>query len=138
MTGSDDTVDAYVSASLRPYLLAALIGGEDAEYRDWYIFEDEDPGYTGPWGQHVWHPTPGGDDYYYGIFVDSMPDLDFENPAVNDEVRRITAYWLEEMGVDGFRIDVAPGRYTPVEMAGLYWHFVDIVWIFLFPLLYLV
>lgn len=27
--------------------------------------------------------------------------------------------------------------YTPVELAGLYWHFVDIVWIFLFPLLYL-
>lgn len=27
--------------------------------------------------------------------------------------------------------------YTPVEMFGLYWHFVDIVWIFLFPLLYL-
>lgn len=31
-----------------------------------------------------------------------------------------------------------PQWYTPVEMAGLYWHFVDIVWIFLFPLLYLV
>ncbi len=35
------------------------------------------------------------------------------------------------------------GRYdaeynAPVEVAGLYWHFVDIVWIFLFPLLYLV
>jgi len=28
--------------------------------------------------------------------------------------------------------------YTPVEMIGLYWHFVDIIWIFLFPLLYLV
>jgi cytochrome c oxidase subunit III len=28
--------------------------------------------------------------------------------------------------------------YTPVEIAGLYWHFVDIVWIFLFPLFYLV
>jgi len=27
--------------------------------------------------------------------------------------------------------------YTPVEMSGLYWHFVDLVWIFLFPLLYL-
>jgi len=27
--------------------------------------------------------------------------------------------------------------FTPVEMVGLYWHFVDIVWIFLFPLLYL-
>lgn len=30
------------------------------------------------------------------------------------------------------------GRYTPLEVAGLYWHFVDIVWVFLFPLLYLV
>jgi cytochrome c oxidase subunit 3 len=30
-----------------------------------------------------------------------------------------------------------PDYYTPVEMFGLYWHFVDIVWIFLFPLLYL-
>jgi len=32
----------------------------------------------------------------------------------------------------------SPAWYTPVEMSGLYWHFVDIVWIFLFPLLYLV
>ena len=28
--------------------------------------------------------------------------------------------------------------YTPIENAGLYWHFVDIVWIYLFPLLYLI
>ena len=32
----------------------------------------------------------------------------------------------------------SPAYYTPVEMSGLYWHFVDIVWIFLFPLLYLI
>ena len=31
-----------------------------------------------------------------------------------------------------------PEYYTPVEVTGLYWHFVDIVWIFLFPLLYLI
>jgi cytochrome c oxidase subunit 3 len=31
-----------------------------------------------------------------------------------------------------------PEYYTPVEVFGLYWHFVDIVWIFLFPLLYLI
>ena len=30
------------------------------------------------------------------------------------------------------------GFYSPIEVIGLYWHFVDIVWIFLFPLLYLV
>ena len=32
----------------------------------------------------------------------------------------------------------SPRYYTPVEVGGLYWHFVDIVWIFLFPLLYLI
>jgi cytochrome c oxidase subunit III len=32
----------------------------------------------------------------------------------------------------------SPSYYTPIEMGGLYWHFVDIVWIFLFPLLYLI
>ena len=37
-----------------------------------------------------------------------------------------------------YRRRFSPEWYTPVEMAGLYWHFVDIVWIFLFPLLYLV
>jgi cytochrome c oxidase subunit III len=31
-----------------------------------------------------------------------------------------------------------PEYYTPVENSGLYWHFVDIVWIYLFPLLYLI
>jgi cytochrome c oxidase subunit 3 len=28
--------------------------------------------------------------------------------------------------------------YIPVELGGLYWHLVDLVWIFLFPLLYLI
>ena len=28
--------------------------------------------------------------------------------------------------------------YTPIEMTGLYWHLVDLIWIFLFPLLYLI
>jgi cytochrome c oxidase subunit III len=31
-----------------------------------------------------------------------------------------------------------PAYHTPIEIAGLYWHFVDIVWIYLFPLLYLI
>jgi len=31
-----------------------------------------------------------------------------------------------------------PRYYTPLEIGGLYWHFVDIVWIYLFPLLYLI
>jgi cytochrome c oxidase subunit 3 len=33
---------------------------------------------------------------------------------------------------------ITPAYFTPIELGGLYWHFVDIVWVFLFPLLYLV
>ena len=39
--------------------------------------------------------------------------------------------------VQGSRNRFSPEYFTPVEVTGLYWHFVDIVWIFLFPLLYL-
>ena len=34
--------------------------------------------------------------------------------------------------------EFSPAYFTPVELVGFYWHFVDLVWIFLFPLLYLV
>jgi glycosidase len=77
----------------------------DSGYRDWYIFEDEDAGYIGPWGQPVWHSSPAGGDFYYGIFDSGMPDLDYTNPEVNTEIERITEFWLTEMGVDGFRLD---------------------------------
>jgi cytochrome c oxidase subunit III len=40
--------------------------------------------------------------------------------------------------VQAARHRYSPRYFTPVEVAGLYWHFVDIVWIFLFPLLYLI
>ena len=39
--------------------------------------------------------------------------------------------------VMAWRGTFSPEKYNPIEMMGLYWHFVDIVWIFLFPLLYL-
>ena len=40
--------------------------------------------------------------------------------------------------INAHRGRFTPDYYSPVEMAGLYWHFVDVVWIFLFPLLYLI
>jgi cytochrome c oxidase subunit III len=43
--------------------------------------------------------------------------------------------WLARRAVRG---DFSPEYYTPVELTGLYWHLVDIIWIFLFPLLYLI
>jgi len=44
---------------------------------------------------------------------------------------------LATLLVQGLKGKYSPRYYTPVELVGLYWHFVDIVWIFLFPLLYL-
>lgn len=40
--------------------------------------------------------------------------------------------------IKGLRGEFHPGWYTPVEVGGLYWHLVDLIWIYLFPLLYLV
>ena len=45
---------------------------------------------------------------------------------------------MSVIGVMAWRRQFDGDYYTPVEIAGLYWHFVDIVWIFLFPLLYLI
>ena len=42
--------------------------------------------------------------------------------------------WLLILAVQG---KIGAHRYLPVDMTGLYWHFVDLVWVFLFPLLYL-
>jgi glycosidase len=77
----------------------------DSPFRDWYLWSNDKPRYLGPWGQEVWHVSPGFDEFYYGIFWEGMPDLNYRNPAVTAEVQKITAFWLNEMGVDGFRLD---------------------------------
>jgi glycosidase len=73
------------------------------ETRDWYVWETEDPAYNGPWGQEVWHRVPTG--YYYGVFWDGMPDLNYTNPEVTETMLEATRFWLEDMGADGFRLD---------------------------------
>jgi cytochrome c oxidase subunit 3 len=45
--------------------------------------------------------------------------------------------WMARLVRRSLRGDFGSGYYSPIEMTGLYWHFVDLVWIFLFPLLYL-
>jgi len=40
--------------------------------------------------------------------------------------------------IRGWRNEFGPRYYTPVDLVGLYWHLVDLIWIFLFPLLYLI
>ncbi|NDJ78348.1 MAG: DUF3459 domain-containing protein [Chloroflexi bacterium] len=84
-----------------PWFLAAQAG--DPQYEDYYIWTDDPPGYNGPWGQQVWHTS--GDRYYFGLFWEGMPDLNYENPVVTDEMYDVIAFWLDDLGADGFRLD---------------------------------
>jgi len=86
-----------------PWFVASA--GGDPEKRDWYIWSDERLTYKGPWGQDVWYRS--GDAYYYAVFWSGMPDLNYRNPAVTREIHQIAAFWLNDIGVDGFRVDGA-------------------------------
>jgi len=77
--------------------------GPDAVRRDWYVWSGEHLTYRGPWGEQVWYKR--GDAYYYAVFVESMPDLNYRTPAVSDAIYEVSRFWLEEMGVDGYRMD---------------------------------
>ncbi len=86
---------------LHPWFQASLRG--ESPYADWYVWRDEDPGFRGPDNQQVWHQYEGR--YYYGVFWSGMPDLNLTNPDVTTELYDIARYWLEDLGVDGFRLD---------------------------------
>jgi maltose alpha-D-glucosyltransferase/alpha-amylase len=61
------------------------------------------PGYQ----EGIWSKSPVDDSWYLHHFYDFQPDLNFANPAVRDEIKRIMAFWLQ-LGIGGFRIDAAP------------------------------
>jgi glycosidase len=95
------------ASSEHPYFKDVLLK-RDSPYRSWFRWSPTDPGIKGPWGQQVWHRSPVREEYYYGIFWSGMPDLNYETPAVREEAKRVARFWLEEMGVDGFRLDAVP------------------------------
>lgn len=98
-----DLVMNHTSSQISWFQQAA--SNPKSPYRDWYIFNPGDPGYIGPFGEDVWFKNPLGNDYYYGIFGSDLPDLNYRNPAVTKQMYDVTRYWLQDMGVDGFRLD---------------------------------
>lgn len=92
------------TSSLHPWFIDAR-SGPDAEFRDWYVWIDDNPTFFGPWGQIVWHQE--GAYHYFGLFDPQMPDLNYGNTAVTAEMYQVARFWLTEMNVDGFRLDAA-------------------------------
>ncbi len=68
----------------------------NSPYRDYYVWSETSKG-------GKWHE--GNQGYYFGLFWGGMPDLNYNNPAVTDAILKITDFWLNKVGVDGFRID---------------------------------
>ena len=89
-----------------PYFQAAL-RDTASPYRSWFVFSPTDQG-KGIWGNQVWHKSPVRDEYYYGIFWHGMPDLNYKTGAVREEAKKVARFWLQDMGVDGFRLDAIP------------------------------
>ena len=87
---------------------------------------------------------------YHGLDMSVYAD-----EAVRDNVAQFFSIYFVMTGIHGVHVLVGMGiftwlitravrghfnseYYTPIELSGLYWHLVDIIWIFLFPLLYLI
>jgi glycosidase len=75
-------------------------------YHNWYIWSDTNPNYSGPWNEAVWYPV-SANQFYYAIFTNEMPDLNYNNPDVVAKMQEVGRFWLKDVGVDGFRLDAA-------------------------------
>jgi alpha-amylase len=91
------------SSNYHPYFRSALLD-PNSRYRDWYIWsptEKKMPGWQAP----TWHRAGNRNEFYYGLFWSGMPDHNLANPEVKAEMQNVARFWLQEMGVDGFRLD---------------------------------
>ncbi len=88
----------------------SALGDKHSPYRDYYIWKDPvDGGVPNNWqskfGGSAWELDPATGQYYLHLFAREQADLNWENPAVRAEVKKIIHFWAKK-GVDGFRLDV--------------------------------
>ncbi len=108
------------SSDQHEWFKRALREGPGSSLRDRYHFRpgkgkngelppnDWESIFGGPAWTRVTEPDGTAGEWYLHLFAPEQPDFNWEHPAVGDEFRSILRFWLD-MGVDGFRIDVAHG-----------------------------
>ncbi len=87
--------------------------GLESEYHDYYVWSDTYKKYQD--ARIIFSDTERSnwtwcDDcgrYYWHRFFSSQPDLNFENEAVREEMKRVFRFWFD-LGLDGFRVDAVP------------------------------
>ncbi|BEU05058.1 glucan 1,6-alpha-glucosidase [Agarivorans sp. OAG1] len=77
----------------------------DNPYRDYYIWRDQTNQIRSIFSGPAWQYDPVTSQYYFHLFADAQPDLNWENPAVAKEIHQMISWWVEQ-GVAGFRLDV--------------------------------
>ncbi|MFN3826736.1 MAG: alpha-amylase family glycosyl hydrolase [Micavibrio sp.] len=85
---------------------------KDNSKADWYVWKDPQPDGTAPnnwlsyFGGPAWTWDSRREQYYLHHFLKEQPSLNYWCPEVREAIKRTAAFWLD-MGVDGFRLDVA-------------------------------
>src|ERR1700757_242561 len=96
-----------------PWFKRARRSKANTDARNWYVWSDTDQRYAGTRiifsdtekSNWTWDDTAKA--YYWHRFFSHQPDLNFDNPAVMDEVLKAMRFWLD-LGVDGLRLDAIP------------------------------
>jgi maltose alpha-D-glucosyltransferase/alpha-amylase len=90
--------------------------GPSSPYHDYYVWSDTGTEYAGAriifldYEPSNWTYDKQAGRYFWHRFYSCQPDLNYDNPAVHEEMIKIMRYWLD-MGVDGFRADAVPYLY---------------------------
>ena len=88
----------------------------DGPYGDFYVWADTDEAYSDARIIFVdtetsnWTFDPVRKQYFWHRFFSHQPDLNFENPRVQESVTEALKFWLD-LGIDGFRLDAVPYLY---------------------------
>lgn len=97
------------TSSNHEWFQKALAG--DKKYKNFYIFKKGKADGSAPtnweskFGGNAWEYVPEMDEYYLHLFHVKQPDLNWDNPEVREEVKKIVRFWMGK-GVKGFRFDV--------------------------------
>jgi len=150
--GKKKLVGVFLIATLG--LGTVFLGVKGVEYKqkfDHHLI----PGRNFDMKYHPTHPMPGDDPKELALEKKEVEEAFAHDPDINAHGQLYFSLYFGMTGLHALHMIIGAGllvwlikgsfagRFTPqyntpVEVVGLYWHFVDIVWIFLFPLLYLI
>ncbi|HIA2326015.1 alpha,alpha-phosphotrehalase [Escherichia albertii] len=83
---------------------------KESPYRQFYIWRDGEPGippnnWRSKFGGNAWRWHAESGQYYLHLFAPEQADLNWENPEVRAELKKVCEFWADR-GVDGLRLDV--------------------------------